>query len=248
MQELLTDARTSFEQALREEDERAMRLVEKFYASGTAPQSIAGEIKKLLPILPKLERRVGALLRSVLVSWSEKTSAIRAPAGKAAQSILVEVMQQLIAALGEESPELASYRERLLSLVATAAKEEGRFQDALELFSQLSARQYTEEALCFERLAKYESAAKSYELAGDLERALQNFRRAPEITSALRLATQTQHPDTDALEWLSQAERLISSFEATSAAKLTIEERQHLLRLLEARVQPREAKGKGKRE
>jgi tetratricopeptide (TPR) repeat protein len=249
MQELLTDARLSFEQAAREEDEKAMRLVEKFYASGTAPQSIAGDIKKLLPLLPTLERRVGALIRSVLVSWCEKTSAIRAPSGKTAQSLLVEVVQQITTVFGEESPALADYRERLLSLVALSSKEEGRFQDALDFLAQLSTRQHAEEAFCYEKLAKYESAAKSYELSGDPTLALQNFRRAPEVSHALRLARSLKHEDTALLQWLEQIQQQLASLEATDAARLTTEERQALTRLLESKVQPQQTtKGKSKKE
>jgi hypothetical protein len=109
--------------------------------------------------------------------------------------------------------------------LATAARGEGRLQDALNILVTLVPRDHAAEALCHEQLGNYASAAQSHERAGDSVSALKDLRRVPDVPGALRLAELLNHEDLPALRWLSRYCDVMESLDPHMAAKLTSAER-----------------------
>lgn len=163
--------------------------------------------------------------REVLVAWCADLVAAPAPVGVRVESAVAEAVRSVVAELAQRHPELTEHQRRILSKLATAARGEGRLQDALHIFETIAPRDHASEALCHEQLGNYASAAQSHERAGDFGSALSALRRIPDVPGALRLAELLNHEDLPALRWLSRYCTVMESLDPHMAAKLTTAER-----------------------
>lgn len=222
--DLVADAVTSLRRGERGQDADAVQLIQRL-AAAQAPSSASADARLLLSLLPELEMRIERHAREVLVSWCRDVATGSVPAGVEAQTALAETASGLVASVGSRHPELAQHRERLLVAIASAAIGEGRHADALAQLKLVSTRHSSMEGVCHEQLGNYASAARAFELAGDMHGALRNLRRVPDVQGALRLAQLLQHEDVPTLQWLSRYCEIMGALEPHIAARLTEAER-----------------------
>lgn len=221
--ELLKDTVAAFRRAERGSDANAVQLVSRL--GGAAPLGVISEVRELLALLQDLERHIERIAREVLVSWCADAAATALPTISSTQAALLDTVRGIVKEIGPRHPELAQHLDRLLSALASAARAEGRFEDALATLSSLSTREPASEALCHEHLGNNTAAARLYETVGDFNAAIRTLRRVPDVVGALRLARLLNHEDLPVLEWLRRYTDVMASLEPHVAAMLTEAER-----------------------
>jgi hypothetical protein len=225
IREVLEDAVTAFRRAERGPDCEAIQLIDRFVIETSTPSGLVAEARELLALLPRLERHMARHAREVLASWCAELATSVPPIGASAQGALAASVRAITYELAVSYPDLTQHHLRILSGLASAARGEGRCQDALNILTSLAPRDYTAEAFCHEQLGNFASAAHNYELGGDVERALRSLRRIPDVQGALRLAELLNHQDLPALRWLARYRAVMDALEPHVAAKLTDAER-----------------------
>ena len=225
IKEVLEDAVTAFRRAERGADCEAIQIIDRFVVETAAPAVLMADARELLALLPRLERHIARHTRELLVGWCSELANSVPPNGASAQSALAECVGAITRELEGSYSDLARHFARILSNIASAARADGRCQDALTILASLVPRDHASEALCHDQLSNFAAAAHSYELAGDVESALRSLRRVPDVQGALRLAELLNHQDLPALRWLARYRAVMEALEPHIAAKLTEAER-----------------------
>lgn len=126
----------------------------------------------------------------------------------------------------------AKLRKRALDLLMKSKQ----YAEALTALRKLPDRQPAKEAVCLDALGHYAEGASAYRQAGDLESALDCYRKVPDFAASLALVRELggKHPARGALEWVERMQAIARERPADFDKVMKPAERKLLVEILEA--------------
>ncbi len=133
-------------------------------------------------------------------------------------------------------PDAAERTARLRTNAVSRLVKARRLREALAVLALLPERDYRLEAQCHHSLDNFASAAAAYRAAGDLQGAIDCYRRVPDLAEALAAMKQLKKPHAaeSALEWVTAMQALAARRPDNFNRVIKPEEKQLLQAVLES--------------
>lgn len=195
------------------------------------PQEIATAVRTVADHSQNLEPWVTLELGSVAKQWLEVLEGSLHVGSNAA--LALELLPGFYAAMQypDASERTAKLRKRALDLLM----KNKQYGEALEALRKLPERQPAKEAACLDALGQHGAAAAAYRAAGDLESALDCYRKVPDFGASLALLRELggKHPARGALEWVERMQAVSKERPADFDKVMKPAERKLLVEILE---------------
>jgi tetratricopeptide (TPR) repeat protein len=132
-------------------------------------------------------------------------------------------------------PDAAERTARLRTNAVSRLVKARRFREVLAVLALLPERDYRFEAQCHQALENFAAAAAAYRAAGDLQGAIDCYRRVPDLAEALAAMKELKKPHAaeSALEWVAAMQALASTRPHNFNRVIKPEEKQLLQGVLE---------------
>ncbi len=165
----------------------------------------------LAEVLPKHVSEIEPWLRLELDAkakgWVEELEAVMFDGHNA--SIFIKMMPPFYEAIGV--PDRAARTARLHQRAVNLLMKDKQFSAALEALRALPERQVKLEAICFEGMGDFRSAAELHQTVGNLKEALNCYRSIPDLESALKLTGEIgEHPAAESLQWIAKLQQFVA--------------------------------------
>lgn len=165
----------------------------------------------LAEILPRLQEDLEPWLRVELDAragaWMQELEAALFNGHNA--SVLIKLLPPFYEAL--RVPDSAARTQRLQQRAIQLLIKDKQFAGALAALRALSDRQPKLEAVCYEGLGDFRSAAECHIAAGNLKDALNCYRSIPDLEASLKLLQEVgDHPAAESLQWMDRVRQLMA--------------------------------------
>ena len=137
-----------------------------------------------------------------------------------AQKVLIDA-RTLTESLAIEFGHLEGHVDKVALRWAESLQGERKFDFALKLLESRQVRMHSLEGDCHSALSQHKSAAESYGLAGETEKALNSARNIPDLEMAIRIATEGNLSELSTLKWIQGLEAELNQFKIAGHHKLT---------------------------
>jgi hypothetical protein len=156
-----------------------------------------------------------------MVTWLDQLLSRDCPSHPLnAQKLLIDA-RTLTESLAIEFGHLEGHVDKVALRWAESLQEERKFDFALKLLESRQVRMHTLEGDCHSALSQHRSAAESYGLAGETEKALNSARNIPDLEMAIRIATEGNLSELSTLKWIQGLEAELNQFKIAGHHKLT---------------------------
>lgn len=167
---------------------------------------------------------VDSAFRKKLTNWFDGIAKQDALADEKQTFRVLSDTAKFVDRLSKSFPYMVQQFEQIRLDWASQYLSRKKFDAAIKILEQLQNRDHSLEAKCYLEAGKPASASKSYELAGDIEKAIMCARQVPDIDRALKLAKDADSPLLKTLEWLNDAKLLFENKSVRGAGQLTKQE------------------------
>ena len=199
----------------------------------TSADTRLNALVELAQVLPEnkaeIEGWLSVQLGSLSNSWIETLEAALFNGRNAA--VLLQVLPPLYEVL--EVGDREARTQRLRQRAAQLLIRDKQFAAALVALRGMSESQPKLEAICYEGMGNFRSAAESHLAAGSAKEALNCYRSVPDVSEALKLAQKIEHPAADSLQWILQLQEIVAKRPDKFTKLVTTAEKKALEELLE---------------
>lgn len=147
-------------------------------------------------------------------------------------AVLIKLLPPFYEALNV--PDRSARTQRLQQRAIQLLIKDKQFAAALGAVRALPNRDPKLEALCYEGVGDFRSAAECHVAAGNLKEALNCYRSVPDLQAALKLVGEIgEHPAAESLQWISKLQGLVAERPEKFTKVVTAAEKKMLEELLE---------------
>jgi hypothetical protein len=167
-------------------------------------------LSELAQVVPRFKRDLEPWL-SLELAWRSQTwidELEGAMFNARNTAILIEILPPFYDAL--DLPDKVTRTQRVRQRGIQMLIKERLFSPALETLKNLPERQPKLEAVCYEGLGDFRSAAECHMATGNLKDALVCYRSIPDLEASLKLVDQIgDHPAAESLRWIAEMQGLV---------------------------------------